>query len=155
MFREFFALPKDSSSTTNGMKIDPYFTKKMGNIYDTAEWETISVTTGSGKVISDVEFPAFWSENARIQVAEKYFRRADVPQFPEGILDRHQAEAAVLGRQVWIFHHTGRCRKLLPRNGIHDVASVCRPEFASVVQYGNALGIRDFLQSQGPVVLRF
>jgi len=94
MFREFLALPKDSSSTTNGMKIDPHFTRKMGDVYDTVEWETMSVTTGSGKVISDVEFPAFWSENARIQVSEKYFRRADVPQFPEGILDRHQAEAA-------------------------------------------------------------
>jgi len=94
MFREFLALPKDSSSTTNGMKIDPYFTRKMGDVYDTVEWETMSVTTGSGKVISDVEFPTFWSENARIQVSEKYFRRADVPQFPEGILDRHQAEAA-------------------------------------------------------------
>jgi ribonucleoside-diphosphate reductase alpha chain len=53
-----------------------------------------SVTTGSGKIIADVEFPDFWSENARIQVAEKYFRRADVPQFPEGILDRHQAQAS-------------------------------------------------------------
>ena len=56
-------------------------------------WERTSVTTGSGKVIHNVEFPSFWSDNARIQVAEKYFRRTDVPQFPiaDGVYDRHEA----------------------------------------------------------------
>lgn len=62
------------------------------NIFDSINWITSDITTGSGKIIHNVEFPDFWSENAKIQVAEKYFRRADVPQFPEGVYDRHEAE---------------------------------------------------------------
>lgn len=93
MFTEFYALPKTRQDGKSGLEIHRYFTGNLDDVFSTVEWETSSVTTGSGKVIKDVEFPAFWSENARIQVAEKYFRRADVPQFPDNILDRHQAEA--------------------------------------------------------------
>ena len=62
--------------------------------FSSVEWQTADVTTGSGRIIKNVEFPAFWSDNARIQVTEKYFRRADVPQFPlhNGVYDRHEAE---------------------------------------------------------------
>jgi len=76
-----------------GLTIKPVYTEHVKDVFDSVEWETMSVTTGSGKVIENVEFPTFWSENARIQVAEKYFRRADVPQFPKGVYDRHKAEA--------------------------------------------------------------
>lgn len=92
MFKEFYTLPELSDEYTPGVLIDTHFVSNLNySVYDTANWETTSVTTGSGKIIANVEFPVFWSENARIQVAEKYFRRADVPQFPEGCLDRHQA----------------------------------------------------------------
>jgi ribonucleoside-diphosphate reductase alpha chain len=94
MFKELLQLPKEREDGTGGLIISPLFTESINDVFSTATWEITSVTTGSGKVIKDVEFPTFWSENARIQVAEKYFRRADVPQFPEGIYDRHAAEAA-------------------------------------------------------------
>lgn len=68
-----------------------HITDSINEIFDRVRWETTSVTTGGGKIIENVEFPEFWSENARIQVAEKYFRRADIPQFPDGIYDRHEA----------------------------------------------------------------
>jgi len=77
---------------TSSVLFESYYTSGLDDIFSTVSWERTSVTTGSGKIIHDVEFPSFWSENARIQVAEKYFRRADVPQFPEGIYDRHAAE---------------------------------------------------------------
>lgn len=63
----------------------------INEIFDMVEWQVTDVTTGGGKVIKGVEFPKTWSENARIQVAEKYFRRADIPQFPKGIYDRHES----------------------------------------------------------------
>lgn len=94
MFTEYQALPKQKPQGTKGIEINRILSSNIENIFSTVEWETRSVTTGSGKIIENVEFPAFWSENARIQVAEKYFRRADVPQFPDGIYDRHAAEAA-------------------------------------------------------------
>ena len=64
------------------------------NPFDSVKWEFCDLKTGSGKIIKNVEFPVFWSDNARIQVAEKYFRRADVPQFPleKGIYDRYSAK---------------------------------------------------------------
>jgi len=62
------------------------------DVFSTVAWERTSVTTGSGKVIPNVEFPSFWSDNARIQVAEKYFRRVGVPQFPTGVYDQHVAK---------------------------------------------------------------
>lgn len=94
MFKELLQLPKQREDGTGGLVISPLFTESIDDVFSTATWEIASVTTGSGRVIKNVEFPTFWSENARIQVAEKYFRRADVPQFPEGIYDRHAAEAA-------------------------------------------------------------
>lgn len=88
-----FSAPAQPQNNRCDSLLEAHFTRDVANIFNTVEWETTSVTTGSGKVIENVEFPSFWSDNARIQVAEKYFRRADVPQFPEGIFDRHQAEA--------------------------------------------------------------
>ena len=77
-----------------GLGIINVFSADHSDVFDSVTWEKTTVTTGSGSKIENVEFPSFWSENARIQVAEKYFRRANVPQFPEGILDRYQAESA-------------------------------------------------------------
>lgn len=94
MFKEYLSLPQQKSAAVQGMNIEKKLSKEYADVFSTVQWEITSVTTGSGKVIEDVEFPVSWSENARIQVAEKYFRRADVPQFPSGIYDRHAAEAA-------------------------------------------------------------
>lgn len=93
MFKELQDLPVERDDTSSGIPIHALFTSAINDVFSTVTWEKTSVTTGSGKIIENVEFPSFWSDNARIQVAEKYFRRADVPQFPLGILDRHQAES--------------------------------------------------------------
>lgn len=93
MTQNFDNLP-EKDMFNKGVHVAKIFGSKIplrSDVFSTVEWERTSVTTGSGKVIKDVEFPAFWSDNARIQVAEKYFRRADVPQFPIGIYDRHAA----------------------------------------------------------------
>ena len=75
-----------------GMNFHTFF--PSNNPFDSVKWETCDLKTGSGKIIKNVEFPVSWSDNARIQVAEKYFRRADVPQFPleKGIYDRYSAK---------------------------------------------------------------
>lgn len=93
MTQNFDNLP-EKDMFNKGVHVAKIFGSKIpmrSDVFSTVEWERTSVTTGSGKVIKDVEFPTFWSDNARIQVAEKYFRRADVPQFPIGIYDRHAA----------------------------------------------------------------
>ena len=74
------------------LTVSDILTQKNTSIFNSINWTKSDIVTGSGKIIKAVEFPDFWSENAKIQVAEKYFRRADVPQFPEGIYDRHEAE---------------------------------------------------------------
>lgn len=90
--------PRLSLSQDTGISVIPVLSgrssfpsRSIDDVFNTVNWVRGDVTTGSGKVISDVEFPDFWSENAKIQVSEKYFRRADVPQFPEGIYDRFEA----------------------------------------------------------------
>lgn len=74
-----------------GLKLSRRFTEYSDGVYSSAEWEKTEIFSGSGKSLGILEFPKFWSHNARQQVAEKYFRKRDVPQFPEGILDIHQA----------------------------------------------------------------
>ena len=91
MFSNFGVRELSSHFPEDGLSFTPTFSGVADDV--AVAWEKTSVTTGSGKVIHDVEFPSFWSDNARIQVAEKYFRRADVPQFPiaDGVYDRHEA----------------------------------------------------------------
>ena len=95
MFSNFGARELSLHFPKDGLSFSANFTNDADGkpFSDSVSWEKSSVTTGSGKVIENVEFPSFWSDNARIQVAEKYFRRADVPQFPiaDGVYDRHEA----------------------------------------------------------------
>ncbi len=111
-----------------GLRISRRNTVAGQNVFDTAEWSTYDIVTGSGKVLAGLEFPTFWSENAKQQVAEKYFRKADVPQFPDGILDMHQAARAGIGT-------TG-----LPRGGEHTLKQVINRLAGTVRFWGDYYG---------------
>lgn len=100
----------------------------LEEIFSLFEWETCTVTTGSGKIISGLEFPVFWSDNARIQVAEKYFRRADVPLFPKGVYDIHMAEKIGLN---W---------KDLPTGGEKSLKHVVNRMCGAITHWGNEYG---------------
>jgi ribonucleoside-diphosphate reductase alpha chain len=68
-----------------GMKLDRYFTKKGVSPYDlfTYEKRTSVIRNPAGDAVfemNDVEVPASWSQVATDILAQKYFRKAGVPQ---------------------------------------------------------------------------
>lgn len=80
---------KDSDfkyDTENGLHFERYFTKNGIAPYDLFEYELRSsiIREPSGKVIFemlDVEVPKTWSQVATDILAQKYFRKAGVPQY--------------------------------------------------------------------------
>jgi ribonucleoside-diphosphate reductase alpha chain len=71
-----------------GLKIDRYFSKEGKNVYDLFKYEKRSsvIRNPSGDAVfemNDVEVPAAWSQVATDILAQKYFRKAMVPQ-PDG-----------------------------------------------------------------------
>lgn len=106
--------------------------------FSSVVWQTTDVTTGSGRIIKAVEFPAFWSDNARIQVAEKYFRKVDVPQFPlaDGVYDRHEAERRGID---W---------KSLPTGPEHSLKQVVNRMAGCLMHWGQQYGYFSSLQDR-------
>jgi len=71
-----------------GLKVDRYFSKDGKNVYDLFKYEKRSsvIRNPSGDAVfemNDVEVPAAWSQVATDILAQKYFRKAMVPQ-PDG-----------------------------------------------------------------------
>src|SRR5476651_1701838 len=71
-----------------GLKVDRYFSKEGKNVYDLFKYEKRSsvIRNPSGDAVfemNDVEVPASWSQVATDILAQKYFRKAGVPQ-PDG-----------------------------------------------------------------------
>ncbi len=71
-----------------GLKVDRYFSKEGKNVYDLFKYEKRSsvIRNPSGDAVfemNDVEVPAAWSQVATDILAQKYFRKAMVPQ-PDG-----------------------------------------------------------------------
>jgi ribonucleoside-diphosphate reductase alpha chain len=71
-----------------GLKVGRYFTKEGKNVYDLFKYEKRSsvIRNPSGDAVfemNDVEVPAAWSQVATDILAQKYFRKAMVPQ-PDG-----------------------------------------------------------------------
>jgi ribonucleoside-diphosphate reductase alpha chain len=71
-----------------GLKVDRYFSKEGKNVYDLFKYEKRSsvIRNPSGDAVfemNDVEVPASWSQVATDILAQKYFRKAMVPQ-PDG-----------------------------------------------------------------------
>jgi len=80
---------KSTKKTTNpggkGLKVDRYFTKEGVNVFDLFKYEKRSsvIRNPSGDAVfemNDVEVPATWSQVATDILAQKYFRKAMVPQ---------------------------------------------------------------------------
>jgi ribonucleoside-diphosphate reductase alpha chain len=71
-----------------GLKVERYFSKEGKNVYDLFKYEKRSsvIRNPSGDAVfemNDVEVPASWSQVATDILAQKYFRKAMVPQ-PDG-----------------------------------------------------------------------
>ena len=81
-------MAKKSTTSNKGLKIDRFFTKDSTNVYDLFNYDlrTSVIKDPSGKTIfelKNVEVPTTWSQTATDILAQKYFRRAGVPQ-PDG-----------------------------------------------------------------------
>jgi len=76
---------KNSAETAKGLKVERYFTKEGTSVFDLFEYEKRSsvIRNPSGDAVfemNDVEVPASWSQVATDILAQKYFRKAGVPQ---------------------------------------------------------------------------
>ena len=71
-----------------GLRVERHFTKEGTNVFDLFKYDTRSsvIRNPSGDAVfemNDVEVPATWSQVATDILAQKYFRKAGVPQ-PDG-----------------------------------------------------------------------
>ena len=76
------------SSLEKGLRVERIFTKDGENVFDTAEFEirkSVIKNPDGTKVFeqNDVEVPKFWSQTATDILAQKYFKRARVPDCDE------------------------------------------------------------------------
>ncbi|MFI5162727.1 MAG: vitamin B12-dependent ribonucleotide reductase [Sphingobacteriales bacterium] len=79
---------KAAASGGKGLKVQRYFSEDGKNVYDLFKYEKRSsvIRNPSGDAVfemNDVEVPAAWSQVATDILAQKYFRKAMVPQ-PDG-----------------------------------------------------------------------
>lgn len=68
-----------------GLRVERHFTKDGVNVYDmfTYDYRTSVIKNPNGSVVfemNNVEVPSFWSQVATDVLAQKYFRKAGVPQ---------------------------------------------------------------------------
>jgi ribonucleoside-diphosphate reductase alpha chain len=76
---------KATGSGGKGLKLNRYFSKEGVNVYDLFKYEKRSsvIRNPSGDAVfemNDVEVPSSWSQVATDILAQKYFRKAGVPQ---------------------------------------------------------------------------
>ncbi len=76
---------KTTSENSRGLKFERYFTKTGISVFDLFKYEKRSsvIRNPSGDAVfemNDVEVPATWSQVATDILAQKYFRKAGVPQ---------------------------------------------------------------------------
>ncbi|MEE9311459.1 MAG: hypothetical protein V3V10_03495, partial [Planctomycetota bacterium] len=72
-----------------GLRIERMFTTKGENVLENVEYakRNTKITNPDGSVVfemNDAEIPAAWSQLATDIMISKYFRKAQVPQYPEG-----------------------------------------------------------------------
>jgi ribonucleotide reductase alpha subunit len=94
------------------MKIQRRFTKLGTDPLDTITWEKREsvIREPDGTVVfemRDIEVPAFWSQVATDILAQKYFRKAGVPQ-PDGSLGRETTARQVVRRLAGCWTDWGR-----------------------------------------------
>jgi ribonucleoside-diphosphate reductase alpha chain len=93
-----------SNTSSQGLKFDRHFTTDKVNVYDTFEYDyrTSVIRNPSGEVVfemTNVEVPKQWSQIATDIIAQKYFRKAGVPQ-PDGSLGRETSAKQVAHRMA-------------------------------------------------------
>ena len=99
-------MSKGTKKTTDqkGLKVERYFTKEGISPYDMFEYDyrTSVIKNPNGSVVfemKDVEVPNFWSQVATDVLAQKYFRKAGVPQ-PDGTTGRETSLKQVAHRMA-------------------------------------------------------
>ncbi len=101
---------KKQASAKGGLQFSRRFTREDVNVYDMFEYDyrTSVIRNPSGEVVfemNNVEVPKQWSQIATDILAQKYFRKAGVPQ-PDGSLGRETSAKQVAHRlancwRVW------------------------------------------------------
>ncbi|MBS1661146.1 MAG: vitamin B12-dependent ribonucleotide reductase [Bacteroidetes bacterium] len=89
---------------SKGLQFSRRFTKEETNVFDqfTYDYRTSIIRNPSGEVVfemNNVEVPAGWSQIATDILAQKYFRKAGVPQ-PDGSLGRETSVKQVAHRMA-------------------------------------------------------
>ncbi len=95
---------KKTTTPTKGMRFARRFTKEDVNVFDQFEYDyrTSVIRNPSGEVVfemTNVEVPKAWSQIATDILAQKYFRKAGVPQ-PDGTLGRETSVKQVAHRMA-------------------------------------------------------
>ncbi|MBE7178354.1 MAG: vitamin B12-dependent ribonucleotide reductase, partial [Mucilaginibacter polytrichastri] len=95
---------KKSAATGKGLRFERYFTQSGKNVYDLFNYEKRSsvIRNPSGDAVfemNDVEVPSTWSQVATDILAQKYFRKAGVPQ-PDGSLGSEKSIKQVAHRMA-------------------------------------------------------
>ncbi|MGN6397885.1 MAG: vitamin B12-dependent ribonucleotide reductase [Mucilaginibacter sp.] len=93
-----------SAETAKGLKVERYFTKEGTSVFDLFKYEKRSsvIRNPSGDAVfemNDVEVPASWSQVATDILAQKYFRKAGVPQ-PDGATGSEKSIKEVANRMA-------------------------------------------------------
>ena len=93
-----------STSVSQGLKFNRHFTSDKVNVYEMFEYDyrTSVIRNPSGEVVfemTNVEVPKQWSQIATDIIAQKYFRKAGVPQ-PDGTLGRETSAKQVAHRMA-------------------------------------------------------
>jgi ribonucleoside-diphosphate reductase alpha chain len=97
--------PKTNSAvSSNGLKFGRYFTSDTVNVFDMFDYDyrTSVIRNPSGEVVfemTNVEVPKQWSQIATDILAQKYFRKAGVPQ-QDGSLGRETSAKQVAHRMA-------------------------------------------------------
>ncbi len=79
------ASKKPAKKSQHGLKVERYFTRENVNVFDLFKYDSRSsvIRNPSGDAVfemNDVEVPSTWSQVATDILAQKYFRKAGVPQ---------------------------------------------------------------------------
>ncbi len=95
---------KKQASAKSGLQFSRRFTREDVNVYDMFEYDyrTSVIRNPSGEVVfemNNVEVPKQWSQIATDILAQKYFRKAGVPQ-PDGSLGRETSAKQVAHRMA-------------------------------------------------------
>lgn len=101
-----------AKAASKGLKIERYFTKEGKSAFDlfTYEKRTSVIRNPAGDTVfemKDVEVPATWSQVATDILAQKYFRKAGVPQ-PDGSLGRETSIKQVAHRMAHCWMDWGK-----------------------------------------------